>query len=34
MALVKAMDPRLKFTRNYEKMRPYYEYCEEAIESE
>ena len=33
-ALVKAVDPRLKFTRNYEKMRPYYEYCEEAIESE
>jgi tRNA(adenine34) deaminase len=30
-ALVKWIDPRLRFVRNYEKLRPYSEYCEEMI---
>ncbi len=30
-ALVKQVDPALKFSRNYEKIRPYSEYCEEII---
>ncbi len=30
-ALVKLVDPRLEFVRNYERMRPEYEYCEEII---
>ena len=29
--LVKEIHPNLKFTRNYEKLRPYFEYCEEMI---
>lgn len=29
--LIKQIDPRLKFSRNYEKLRPYTEYCEEMI---
>lgn len=29
--LVKQIDPRLEFSRNYEKLRPYAEYCEEMI---
>jgi tRNA(adenine34) deaminase len=29
--LIKQIDPRLDFTRNYEKIRPYAEYCEEMI---
>jgi ribosomal protein S18 acetylase RimI-like enzyme len=29
--LVKEVHPNLKFTRNYEKLRPYCEYCEEMI---
>lgn len=29
--LLKQIDSRLKFTRNYEKLRPYTEYCEEMI---
>jgi hypothetical protein len=29
--LVKEIHPNLKFTRSYEKLRPYYEYCEEMI---
>ena len=32
--LVKAIHPKLKFTRNYEKLRPYCRYCEEIIELE
>ena len=32
--LVKEIHPKLKFTRNYEKLRPYYGYCEEIIEME
>ncbi len=30
-ALVKQADPALSFSRNYEKIRPYSEYCEEII---
>ena len=30
-ALVKLIDPRLEFSRNYARMRPEYEYCEEII---
>ena len=30
--LAKLIDPRLKFSRNYEKIRPYCAYCEEFIE--
>jgi hypothetical protein len=30
-ALVKLVDPRLEFSRNYARMRPEYEYCEEII---
>lgn len=29
--LLKQLDSRLKFSRNYEKLRPYEEYCEEMI---
>lgn len=29
--LLKQIDGRLKFTRNYDKLRPYTEYCEEVI---
>jgi hypothetical protein len=32
--LVKEIHPKLKFTRNYEKLRPYSGYCEEIIELE
>ena len=31
-ALLQQLDPRLRFRRNYEKLRPYAEYCEEVIE--
>jgi tRNA(adenine34) deaminase len=30
-ALIKQIDPRLEFSRNYDKLRPYTEYCEEMI---
>jgi tRNA(adenine34) deaminase len=30
-ALAKLVNPRLEFSRNYERMRPEYEYCEEII---
>jgi hypothetical protein len=30
-ALIKKIDPRLSFSRNYEKLRPYATYCEEII---
>ena len=30
-ALVKRLDPRLTFTRNYDRLRPYADYCEESI---
>lgn len=30
--LITCLDPRLKFSRNYENLRPYGEYCEEAFE--
>jgi hypothetical protein len=30
-ALVRLVDPSLRFTRNYEKIRPYSPYCEEII---
>jgi len=30
-ALIKLVDPRLKFSRNYELLRPYAPYCEETI---
>ena len=33
-ALIKQMDLKLRFTRNYEKLRPYGDYCEEMIEYE
>ena len=33
-ALIKQMDLKLKFARNYEKLRPYCHYCEEMIEYE
>lgn len=29
--LIKQLDPRLAFSRNYEKLRPYTPYCEEMI---
>ena len=29
--LVKQIDQRLIFSRSYERIRPYYEYCEESI---
>jgi ribosomal protein S18 acetylase RimI-like enzyme len=32
--LVREIHPKLKFTRNYEKLRPYWGYCEEIIELE
>jgi tRNA(adenine34) deaminase len=32
--LVKQIDPRLKFERNYQKIRPYGDYCEEMIKVE
>ena len=32
--LIKQINPRLKFSRNYEKLRPYTEYCEEMISIE
>lgn len=31
---MKQIHPKLKFTRNYEKLRPYFTYCEEIIELE
>lgn len=33
-ALIKMVDPRLTFTRNYERMRPGHDYCEEIIRME
>jgi hypothetical protein len=30
--LIKKINPKLKFTRNYKKIRPYTDYCEEIIE--
>jgi len=30
--LISKINPRLRFSRNYEKIRPYSEYCEESIE--
>jgi hypothetical protein len=30
--LIQEINPRLKFTRNYKKIRPYADYCEEIIE--
>jgi tRNA(adenine34) deaminase len=30
-ALVRQVDPRLTFSRNHERLRPYSEYCEESI---
>ena len=30
-ALVKQLDPRLEFGRDYEKLRPYCDYCEEMV---
>ncbi len=30
-ALVKELDSRLRFTRNYDMLRPYTDYCEEMI---
>jgi hypothetical protein len=32
--LVKEIHPQLRFTRNYEKLRPHFAYCEEIIEFE
>jgi len=32
--LIKQIDPRLKFSRNYSRLRPYEEYCEEMISIE
>ena len=29
---IRLINPNLKFTRNYEKIRPYNQYCEESIE--
>lgn len=29
--LIKQIDPHLRFERNYQKMRPYFDYCEEMI---
>ncbi len=31
-ALLALIDPRLRFRRNYQALRPYYGYCEESIE--
>jgi hypothetical protein len=31
-ALISKINPNLRFSRNYEKIRPYTEYCEEIIE--
>lgn len=33
-ALIKLCDPRLTFSRNYERLRPYAPYCEETISLE
>ena len=33
-ALLRELDPRLRFSRNYEKLRPYAPYCEETISLE
>lgn len=33
-ALVKLVNPRLAFSRNYERLRPYAPYCEETISLE
>ena len=33
-ALLRQLDPRLRFSRNYEKLRPYAPYCEETISLE
>ena len=33
-ALLQQLDPRLRFSRNYEKLRPYAPYCEETISLE
>jgi len=33
-ALLRQLDPRLRFSRNYEKLRPYASYCEETISLE
>ncbi|RLF97358.1 nucleoside deaminase, partial [Thermococci archaeon] len=30
--LIEKINPKLRFTRNYNKIRPYTEYCEEIIE--
>jgi hypothetical protein len=30
--LIEKINPKLRFSRNYEKIRPYAEYCEEMIE--
>jgi hypothetical protein len=30
--LIRQLDSRLRFRRNYERIRPYSEYCEESIE--
>jgi tRNA(adenine34) deaminase len=32
--LIRQLDPRLRFRRNYNNIRPYSEYCEERIEYE
>ena len=32
--LIRRIDPRLRFSRNYEKLRPYAPYCEETISLE
>lgn len=32
--LLKRIDPRLRFTRNYTQIRPYVDYCEEIIDLE
>jgi len=32
--LLRQIDPRLRFSRNYEKLRPYAPYCEETISLE
>ena len=31
-AMIEKINPKLRFTRNYSKIRPYTEYCEEIIE--
>lgn len=31
-ALISRLHPKLRFTRNYHKLRPYKDYCEEIIE--